>query len=120
MSKKRIMCVEDHEDTCELISTILKNHEVVNAANIAEEVRLAALGKFNLYLLDYHLPDGTGLELALLIKKFDTKTPILFVTGSKSMTDQQAIKIGAQGVVKKGTFTFVEDLEKRVTHLLEK
>ena len=114
------MCVEDHQDTCDLISTILKNYKVVNAYSMAAGLRLAMLEKFNLYLLDYHLPDGTGLELALLIKNFDTKTPILFVTGSISMTDQQAIKIGAKGIVKKGTSTFVEDLEKRVTHLLEK
>ena len=114
------MCVEDYQDTCELISTILKNYEVVNAYSLADGLRLATLDKFNLFLLDYHLPDGTGLELALLIKNFDTKTPMLFVTGSMSMTDKQAIKIGAQGVVKKGTSTFVEDLEKRVTHLLEK
>lgn len=114
------MCVEDNQDICELISTILENYEVFNANSMADALRLSTQKKFDLYLLDYHLPDGTGLELALLIKNFDAKTPILFVTGSTSMREQQAIKIGAQGVVKKGTHTFVKDLKKRVTHLLEK
>jgi CheY-like chemotaxis protein len=120
MSKKRILCVEDHEDTCALISTILKNFEVVHSYSMADALRLATLEKFHLYLFDYHLPDGTGLELALLMKNFDTKTPILFITGTSSMSEKQAIKIGAQGLVKKGTPSFVEDLEIRVAEILEK
>lgn len=118
MSKKRIMCVEDNQDACELISTILENYEVFNACSLADALRLSTQENADLYLLDYHLPDGTGLELALLIRNFDKNTPILFVTGSISMTEKQAVKIGAQGVVRKGTPTFVEDLRKRVKKLL--
>jgi CheY-like chemotaxis protein len=120
MSKKRILCVEDHPDTCELISTILEKYEVVSAYSMADALVQASKEKFSLYLFDYHLPDGTGLELALLIKNFDQETPILFVTGSSSMTEQQAITIGAKGLVKKATDTFVEDLEKSVAKVLKK
>ncbi len=120
MSKKRILCVEDHPDTCELISVILKKYKVVSAYSMEDALRQATLEKFDLYLLDYHLPDGTGLELSLLIKNFDTKTPILFVTGTSSMTEPQAKKIGAQGLIKKGSKNFVEDLENKVDRLLEK
>ena len=107
MTKKRILCVEDHQDTCELISTILINYEVISAYSIEDALRLATLEKFSLYLLDYHLPDGTGLELSLLIKNFDTETPILFVTGTSSMTEAQALKIGAQGLIQKGSNSFL-------------
>ena len=119
MKKKRFLCVEDHPDTCELIATILDEFEVISAGSKAEALRKAATLKFNLYLLDYHLPDGTGMELALLIRNFDPETPILFVTGTSSLTEKQAIKIGAQGVIKKSSKTFVEDLTNKAQELLK-
>lgn len=85
---------------------------------MAEAINLATKEKFDLYLLDYHLPDGTGLELCLLIKNFDTETPILFVTGTSNMTEAQALTVGAQGLIRKGS-ELVERLEKKVAELLE-
>ena len=117
---KRILCVEDHTDTGELISAILKDYEVVLAYSMADALIQATKQKFNLYLLDYHLPDGTGLELCLLIKNFDTETPILFFTGTSSMTKEQAIKVGAQGLVRKGKASFTDELRKTVSELIEK
>lgn len=119
MSKKCILCVEDHEDTGELISTILKNYEVINANTAADALRLARLKKFSLYVLDCHLQDGAGFELTALIRNFDTKTPILLTTGTKSISEKQVIQSGAQGVLNKGTFTWVKDLENRVAQILE-
>jgi CheY-like chemotaxis protein len=119
MQKKRILCVEDHPDTCELISTVLHKYEVVSAYSKADALVQATKEKFNLYLLDYHLPDGNGLELCLLIKNFDTETPILFVTGTSSMTKKQAVTIGAQGLIKKTSNSFIEELEKKVSDILD-
>ena len=118
MPKKRVLCVEDHQDMCELVGTILTNYEVVNAFSMEDALRQATLEKFDLFLLDYHLPDGTGIELCLLIKNFDTETPILFVTGSSSMTKAQALTIGAQGLIRKGSSNFVKELETKVDDLL--
>jgi CheY-like chemotaxis protein len=103
---------------CELISLILKDYKVTCAKSMAEALRLASMEKFCLYLLDYHLPDGTGIELCLLIKNFDTDTPILFVTGTSSMIEQQALNIGAQGLLKKTDYKFPEKLTAKVTELL--
>jgi len=103
---------------CELVGTILTNYEVVNAFSMEDALRQATLEKFDLFLLDYHLPDGTGIELCLLIKNFDTETPILFVTGSSSMTKAQALTIGAQGLIRKGSSNFVKELETKVDDLL--
>jgi CheY-like chemotaxis protein len=59
---------------CSLIATILSDHEVVSAHSKAEALRKATGGLFDLYLLDYYLPDGTGLEVCLLIRDFDDST----------------------------------------------
>lgn len=117
--QKHILCTDDHKDLCELISLILNDHKVTSANSMAEALRLASKEKFDLYLMDYHLPDGTGIELCLLIKNFDTETPILFVTGTSSMIEQQALNIGAQGLIRKTDNNFAEKLSAKVAELLD-
>ena len=99
---RRILCVHGHSDTCDLISVILNNFEVVSANSKAEALHKATDNLFDLYLLDYYLPDGTGLELCLLIRGFDESTPILFITGGLDITPSQIETVKAQGLVSKG------------------
>ena len=117
-TKKRILCVEDHPDTCKLISTILGEYECTSAPTMADALSLATKEDFNLYLLDYHLPDGNGIELCILIKNFDTETPILFLTGTSSMSEKQALKIGEQSLIKNTSDNFVDQLQKKVSELV--
>jgi two-component system response regulator HydG len=109
--------VDDHTDICELVGTVLKDYEVVSAYSMADALKRASAEKFDLYLLDYHLPDGTGLELCLLLRGFDSDTPILFATGTSSITEAQVIHIGAQGLIRKDT-AFTDKLTARVSQLL--
>jgi CheY-like chemotaxis protein len=119
MKKKRILCVEAHEDTCSLFSTVLKKYEIKSVKSKSEALIHATKEKFDLYLLNYHLPDGDGLELSLLIKNFDPETPILFVTGTNYITERQALMVGAKGLLKIDGDSFLADLEKKVSELLE-
>lgn len=119
VKKKQILCVEQHEDICELISTILKKYEIKSAKSKSEAIMLATNDKFDLYLLNYHLPDGDGLELSLLIKNFDSETPILFVTGTNFITEKQAIMVGAEALLRIDRGSFLVDLEKKVSQLIE-
>jgi CheY-like chemotaxis protein len=82
-------------------------------------VFLATRDKFNLYLLNYHLPDGDGLEIALLIKNFDPETPILFVAGTNYISEKQALMVGAEGLLEIDSSSFLVDLEKKVSALIE-
>jgi CheY-like chemotaxis protein len=118
-SKKHILCVDDNSDTCELVSHILKEYEVTSAYSMADAVKRATAEKFDLYILDYHLPDGTGLELCLMLRTFDRDTPILFATATSSIIESQVITAGAQGLVRKGAASFVDDLPTKVSQLLK-
>ena len=100
-ARMRVLCVDDQEDSCALVSTILKDYEVVAAHSKAGGLRQAATEKFDLILADYYMPDGTGLELSSLIRAFDLNTPILLVTCTHSITHEQAVAVGAQGIVRK-------------------
>lgn len=116
--KKRILCVEDHPDTCELISTVLKGFEVISAHTKADAIETILNNKFALVLLDYHLPDGTGEEVCRHIRAYDNRTPILFVTGSHTFTERQARSMGAQGTLHKAHPMFVEELRQRAIELI--
>ena len=105
MTIRRILCVDDHADTCALIAVILKDHEVIPAATKSEGLRAAKSQQFDLILLDYHLRDGNGPELSKQIREFNPKIPILFVTGTYTMTRREVLEAGAQGVVRKNEIT---------------
>lgn len=114
--RRRILCVDDHADICDLICTILEDCEVVLAQSKTEGLRKVDSGLFDLYLLDYSLPDGTGLELATLIRQFDDSTPILIITSPHALTDRQVSEVGAQGLVSKDDLP--DDLLRKVSRAL--
>ena len=97
--KRRILFIEDHEDTRELVTLVLeqKSFEVVTGATIESGVALAGSQHFDLYLLDSWLPDGSGLDLCRQIREFDKATPILFYSAAAYEIDRdEAMSSGAQ------------------------
>ena len=97
--KSKILLVEDHEDTSELMRLLLQqmNYEVATSASIAAALNLAASSHFDLFVLDSLLPDGTGTELCQRIRQRDNSTPILFYSAQAYEHDkQEALSAGAQ------------------------
>ncbi|HYV13644.1 MAG TPA: response regulator [Pyrinomonadaceae bacterium] len=116
----RVLYVEDHEDTRELVTLVLeqKSYEVVTGSTIKSGVALAYSQKFDLYLLDSWLPDGSGLELCRMIREFDKATPILFYSAAAYEIDRvEALKSGAQAYLIKPSHP--SELCSLVTSLIE-
>jgi DNA-binding response OmpR family regulator len=108
LRNRRILYIEDHEDTRELVTIILsQNHyDVVTGSTIRAGIRLARSDRFDLYLLDSWLPDGSGLDLCRQIREFDPLTPILFYSAAAYEADREdALKSGAQGYLIKPSQT---------------
>ena len=104
LRKARILFVEDHEDTRDLISFVLQqsNYEVATAATIDDSLQLARSGRFNLFIFDAWLPDGSGIDLCKQVREFDQCTPILFYSGATYETDKElALSSGAQAYLVK-------------------
>ncbi len=77
------------------------------AVGTGAECLAQPLGEFDVALLDFHLPDMTGLDLMeRILARADL--PVIFVTGENtSMTAAEAIQRGAQDyVVKLGDYLF--------------
>lgn len=99
-----ILCVEDDESTCELISVWLgmNGYRVTSAGTVAEGLRLARERRFSLYLLDTQLPDGTGDELCEEIRRFDPDTPVIIHTAdAREATKARLLETCAQAFVTK-------------------
>jgi CheY-like chemotaxis protein len=112
--------VEDNRDVSGYICEMLKiaGYQAVTAQNMKEGLRLAKSENFDLYLLDYNLPDGTGLELCKLIRAFDSHTPILFYSSAtEPQVRQAALAAGAQGYI--GKMEAFDILEQTITKLIE-
>ena len=104
LSKHRILYIEDHEDTRDLVTLLLQqqNYEVITAPTMATGKGLAIKEHFDLYLLDSRLPDGTGVDLCRELRSIDPLTPILFYSAAAYELDKKsAMDCGAQGYLTK-------------------
>ena len=106
MSKEkcRILCVDDHYDTSEMLQVLLSDsdYEVETAASVEETCKLAEKSKFDLYVLDKRLPDGTGLELCQTLNSLTPGVPCIFYTGDAyEVHRHEAMAVGAVAFVPK-------------------
>ena len=100
------LLVEDNRSHGELISdelsSVLTGWTLDIAPTVAEARRRIARGDYELFVLDFRLPDGDGIELLREIRGSGLKTPTLFVTTAASAKlAVEAMKLGADDYVVK-------------------
>ena len=116
-SKCRVLCVDDHRDTSEMLQLLLseENYTVHTAATMDEACRMAAHTQYDLYVLDKRLPDGTGVELCGKLMMISPAVPCIFYTGDAyEIHRREALAAGAAAFVAKpdieGLITAVHQL----------
>lgn len=117
-AKRRILCVDDDEETCDMLTHLLghENYEVTTIKAVNEALELARNESFNLYILDEWFPREGGLGLCRKLREFDPNTPIIFYSGAAFSSDKdEALYAGAQAYIAKPA---VEELIATVHHLL--
>jgi Response regulator containing CheY-like receiver, AAA-type ATPase, and DNA-binding domains len=89
---KRILCVEDDNDTCEIFQILFREYDLVFANNLEDAHPLINCQYFDLYVLDNWLPDGSGIDLCRTIRARHPGSPILFTSavGMKKDLDEAA------------------------------
>jgi DNA-binding response OmpR family regulator len=100
----RILCVDDYEDTSEMLKLLLsqEEYEVVTASSMEEALRFARSETFDLYVMDRRLPDGTGVELCQKLNKATPGVPCIFYTGDAyELQRQEALDAGGTDYVPK-------------------
>lgn len=99
-----ILFVDDNPDICELVRVVLQNagFHVSTADDTERALQLAASERFDVVLLDYWMPDMTGIEVCRQIRSFNQDTPILICSGAVTQADKEAAQLaGAQGYLNK-------------------
>ena len=102
--KCRILYVDDHDDSGEMIKLLLApmDYEVAVARTVDEALELARIEQFDLYVLDKRLPDGSGIELCKQLNKMSPTVPCIFYSGDAyEVHRQEAAAAGASAYVPK-------------------
>jgi DNA-binding response OmpR family regulator len=96
--------VDDHRDTSDMLQMLLaeEDYTVHTAATMEEACSMAMRSKYDLYVLDKRLPDGTGIELCETLMKITPAVPCIFYTGDAyEMHRREALAAGAAAFVAK-------------------
>jgi len=117
--RKRILCVDDHEDTRDMMRELLGEYgyEAVIAASVSDALESARSGGLALCILDHWITEGNGIELCQQIRAFDADTPIMFYSGAAYETDiRKGLAAGAQAYLIKPDF---ESLRPTIDRLID-
>ena len=93
---KSILCVDDDSDTCELLQFLLDEYDFASAHSVEKACKVIESRRFDLYIFDNWLPDGSGLDLCRKVRAAGIESPIIFVSGVAETKDvEEALQSGA-------------------------
>ncbi len=116
-----ILLVDDNEKLNNTIKIFLelKNHNVTSAITGKDAIQLINNNRFDLYIIDIHLPNINGIDIVKHIRNKDLNIPIIMVTASREIENLvKAFKTGCNEYIKKPFH--LEELEIRINNLLNK
>ncbi len=92
---ERILLLEDEDQVRQVVKDMLEGHgyEVVAAANLRDALDLfeREAGRFDLFMSDVVLPDGSGLEFTDFVLSRRPDAPVLIYSGYAEDKSQMAI-----------------------------
>jgi PAS domain S-box-containing protein len=121
----RILLIDDDEMDAEMTRAMLgqispSTMEMDWAATFAEGLAALETGAYDVFLVDYFLEDGTGLQLLREARSRHIRTPMIMLTGKGSRdVDVEAMKVGAADYLVKGTIG-PDDLERSIRYALDR
>jgi len=91
MGSLRLLVVEDHVDTAELLASLLqrRGHRVEIATTAGEALRLASTMSFDVIISDLRLPDASGYEL---MKQLRATSPVKGIAMSGWSRDEDLVR----------------------------
>lgn len=119
----KILVVDDHalvrEGLCQVLKGLDENMQVLQAGTCAQGFALARFHPdLDLVLLDYHLPDMTGLAALAVFGQRHPELPILMLSGSANIQImRQVLQAGAAGFVTKSSLS--DELLNAVRRVLD-
>ena len=100
----KILLLEDDITLCETLQLFLQRegYDVNIALDIREAEALSFAQRYDLYLFDINLPEGSGLELLKALRHAEDNTPTIFITAQIDMHSMaQGFNLDAIDYIKK-------------------
>jgi DNA-binding NtrC family response regulator len=104
MSIINVLVVDDDIAVCRIVHHMLSNeqYKVQTAHSVAEALAAIERKPFDIYVMDYKLPDGSGLDIAERIRAKCGTTPIILISGyDPSAVALRAEKLGISEFLEK-------------------
>jgi DNA-binding response OmpR family regulator len=119
--KVKILIVEDEAPVAVTMSFLLTRAgcETEMASTKNQAMQMAQASRFDLITLDVNMPDCSGFDLCVEIKKNPRlrHIPVVFVSGRCSLEDQQrGLEMGAADYIAK-PFNSSEFVQRILTHI---
>lgn len=116
LSDKKILVVEDDDMNYIYLTQIFKltKGDITRAKTGKQALDYAHENKYDIILMDIQLPDISGNDVVKDIREFDTTTPIIAQTASRTPDEtEESIEAGCSSVLIK-PFT-IDDLSEAVS-----
>ena len=104
----RLLLVEDDPDYQQLLEFVLHKagYQLVFASDATSGLRAVAETSPDVILLDYRLPDMTGIEFCQRLRRQDELPPVVMLSGHGSLDiSREAVRIGINDFVDKSAST---------------
>ena len=92
--KISVLVVDDDEVVRSMLTLVLslENCRIHTTKSVADPLRAIEQTPFDVYVMDFKLPDGSGLDVAERIRSNGSKSPIILMSGY----DSNAFKMRAE------------------------
>jgi DNA-binding NtrC family response regulator len=82
MSISNVLVVDDDNAVCRIVRWMLSKepYQVQTGQSVADAFQAIEKKPFDTYVLDYKLPDGTGLDVAERIRSKGSEAPIILIS----------------------------------------
>jgi DNA-binding NtrC family response regulator len=99
-----VLVVDDDIAVCRILHRMLSDeqYEVQISQSVADALRSIEEKLFDVYVMDYKLPDGTGLDVAERIRVKGSEAPIILISGyDPSAVALRAEKLHISDIIEK-------------------
>jgi DNA-binding NtrC family response regulator len=82
-SRVSVLVVDDDFAVCRIVHRMLSDecYQIQISQTVADALRAIEQKPFDVYILDYKLPDGTGLDVAERIRSKGSESAIILISG---------------------------------------
>lgn len=85
-----VLCIDDNEDVLECEKSFLESfgYTVLTAPNGGKGLELASMNPVDVVIVDYFMPEMSGQEVAIKMRRVRPLAPIILLTGAANVPEQ--------------------------------